>query len=274
MYLKAKLMLPCLLVAGLAMGSCSTSNDEPETPGNPDKEEPVNPDPEKPGETVIGSPSNVFVNAVPKAAAHVKSIILDEKGRVSTLKSDNGDVTFTYAQARAAQSYDVLMKVDGYDLYLTLGDNGFVKTANEYEDGENTNNFTLEYADNGHLTKVIHEEDRRLDIHYDAEEDIVQVDYYPWEESDFSSNAEKTYVHYTSDSHPSKVENKGCIMLWYYIFDIDMDRLEYAYYAGLLGKATRHLPWKSGEYDVTWKLNAMGYPIEVTVSDEKYTFSW
>ena len=57
---------------------------------------------------------------------------------------------------------------------------------------------------------------------------------------------------------------------------IDMDEMWFAYYAGLLGKATKHLPLKltyeSDSYeDITnfaWTLNANGFPTLLSIQSE------
>lgn len=66
------------------------------------------------------------------------------------------------------------------------------------------------------------------------------------------------------------------------IFGIDMDEMWFAYYAGLLGKATKHLPVKDyyianfanyEDYEdvirFTWELNTNGFPISLSVLSEK-----
>lgn len=89
-----------------------------------------------------------------------------------------------------------------------------------------------------------------------------------------------TTIAYTSETV------KGCIMLWDDTFGVDMDEMQYAYYAGLLGKVTKHLPVSCSEdngdevnnHTATWTLNSNGYPTKVIISDGNYsdeiTFSW
>ena len=59
------------------------------------------------------------------------------------------------------------------------------------------------------------------------------------------SNDEWEYsaaIDYTTDNITAPIENKGCLMLFDEILDVDMDEMIYAYYGGMLGKATKHLP--------------------------------
>ena len=62
-----------------------------------------------------------------------------------------------------------------------------------------------------------------------------------------------------------------------------MDEMWFAYYAGLLGKATKHLPLKlthkSGSYEditnFTWTLNANGFPILLeSTSKDNISIVW
>ena len=56
----------------------------------------------------------------------------------------------------------------------------------------------------------------------------------------------------------------------------------YAYYAGLLGKATKDLPVKlvDNKHDTqytqnfSWTLNSAGYPISFKGNHKTYSFSW
>ena len=67
------------------------------------------------------------------------------------------------------------------------------------------------------------------------------------------------------------IENKGCLMMFDELLDVDMDEMIYAYYGGMLGTATKHLPLRMhapyahdsfSDYDFKWTLNSNGYPIK------------
>ncbi len=87
-------------------------------------------------------------------------------------------------------------------------------------------------------------------------------------------------IKYTSDEMNAPIENKGCIMLFDETFSIDMDEMKYAYYAGLLGKATKDLPIEciSGDLDsdvFEWALDGNGYPVRCfTGYGSETTFDW
>lgn len=60
---------------------------------------------------------------------------------------------------------------------------------------------------------------------------------------------------------------------------VDMDEMKCAYYAGLLGKATKHLPVKNKDFTLNWTLNNAGYPIKLVIPESSspfntYTFEW
>lgn len=87
-------------------------------------------------------------------------------------------------------------------------------------------------------------------------------------------------IYYTSSTISTPLLNKGCVMLFDTTFGVDMDEMKYAYYAGLLGKATKHLPLQCVEkgekyennYYFTWTLNAAGLPVSFKSDYNNYTF--
>lgn len=86
-------------------------------------------------------------------------------------------------------------------------------------------------------------------------------------------------VAYTSDTTPAPIVNKGNIMLFNTTFGIDIGAMKYAYYAGLLGKATKNLPLqlidKSGnKNNFTWTVNSNGFPTAMTSGSHQYKFVW
>ena len=100
-------------------------------------------------------------------------------------------------------------------------------------------------------------------------------------------------IYYTSDAIKTPLENKGCLMLFDATFGIDMDEMDFAYYAGLLGKATKNLPIRytsqstiSGiasedTRDFSWSVNSNGYPTKLSMkslndytTNEDKVFVW
>lgn len=83
-------------------------------------------------------------------------------------------------------------------------------------------------------------------------------------------------------------------MMFDELLDVDMDEMIYAYYGGMLGTATKHLPLRMhtpyghdsqgfyfSDYDFKWTLNSNGYPTELIVKrpgegtwEDRYSFAW
>ncbi|MDE7473610.1 MAG: DUF4595 domain-containing protein, partial [Muribaculaceae bacterium] len=87
-----------------------------------------------------------------------------------------------------------------------------------------------------------------------------------------------TNVVYTNKTITTPLVNEGGIMEFDDAFELDMDEMNIAYYAGLLGKPTKNLPvglvdistsddWETGEittytsyYGLRWEMNGNGLP--------------
>lgn len=94
-------------------------------------------------------------------------------------------------------------------------------------------------------------------------------------EEKWDSKASGNPIYYTSRDVPTPIENKGGILC----VSLNDDALKYIYYAGLLGKGTRHLPVKA--YDnyylmqFLWKFDAEGYPLAVYEKGNlMHSFTW
>lgn len=237
------------------------------------------------------NPQNVFTGGIPKFFAGNK-IMTNADGLVSAITDEEGvNVSFQYPKATKAESayaYDVVMTIDYGEgdiliCYLTLGKNGFVSHCDEleiYEGETEAETWDFTYNSNGQLTQMLRSEGgyEKTQIKYDNG-DIVEVSTTSAEEPDESS----TYkIHYTSNTVQTAIDNKGCIMLFDNTLGIDMDEMGYAYLAGLLGKATKHLPVRCVDVEedyidiFTWTLNNAGYPIKLSFDDspETMTFAW
>ena len=80
-------------------------------------------------------------------------------------------------------------------------------------------------------------------------------------------------IFYTSSKVTSPIANKGCIMFFGGGLGIELDDLEYAYYAGMLGKATKHLPIYNMDKDndkttFDWTFNDNGFPTKIVIKSE------
>lgn len=224
------LKLTTLGLAGLALSFVSCSDDNDET-------------------TVITEPTveNVFSEGLP-ASVDGATFTTNEKGQVTKIVDGSDEFTFEYGTfSRAtAYTYNVLVTFsntrypeEGFEMYLQLNPQGFVKYALQVWDDEEdgTDEWWFEYNEDGQLTHLKRtESEDNFQVTY-ANGDItkvVQVD----EDNDRS---EYTFA-YTNDEFKSVVVNKGNVMIFDDFFRIDMDEMGIVYYAGLLGKSTKNLP--------------------------------
>ena len=130
-----------------------------------------------------------------------------------------------------------------YIFDMELNEQGFVSYCEETEPDGNLETWDFGYTADGHLNYMKRSEggNEVTNITY-ANGNIVKASMVSEEEP----NRVSVYtLFYTSDEVTEPVENKGSIMLFDELFNIDMDEMKYAYYAGLLGKATKDLPVKN-----------------------------
>lgn len=259
----------CLLVSCVLLVACNKDNDSGGNSGNENENGKTN--------TMI---NRVFVGKKPLSAGDIKSIELDKEGRASLMKLENKEmVKFDYSKKNV-----VLMNVydDGsleYALEMTIGKNGFVESVVEQDDGE-TKYWRFKYNSDGQLCYMWRSEsERETNITY-KNGDIVKVQTIDTDETEGERWEHITAINYTSKEYATSIENKGCVMLFDDAFDIDMDEMCYAYYAGLLGKSTKHLPLENDDisyniiYPICWTLDSDGYPISVNVYSDDIMFKW
>ena len=230
-----------VLGATMTFTSCGSNNDEPK------------------GEVVETgtevNPLRVFTGGMPVSFAGA-TILKNIKGQVSTIQSEDEMVTFEYkdmsTHASEAQP-QVVMTIKDKEATFTYNNDGQLLTMLRSEGGNKKT--TIKYQDGN----------------------IVET---TTTSAVYSNNKHSYKIFYTSENALSPIVNKGCLMLFDYTLGIDMDEMKYAYYAGLLGKATKNLPVKlvDNENDTdnfTWTLNSNGYPIsfkrDLTVA---YSFVW
>lgn len=160
-----------------------------------------------------------------------------------------------------------------------LNEKGYVKHAEmqQYDKDKKPYppySYDLTYNADDHIQTVIETKENRKSITTISykDGDIVSC-------TDKIGTETDTYVtHYTSKEVTTPIVNKGGLML-YDLFGVDIDELEITYFAGMLGKPTRHLPlgysWNGKKQNtVTWKLDKEGYPIqckEVLHPEKEYT---
>lgn len=268
------------VAVALVMNSCSDDNDEPEN---------------KPA--TGPSVDNVFTAGLP-ASVDGATFTTNGKGQVTKIVDGSEVVTFEYGKFSRATEYDAKMTVtdndypeDGCEFYMQLNAQGFVTYAlqvyNDPTDGENgdgTDTWEFQYNADGQLTSMKRSESSdSYSISY-ANGNITKVI-----QSEGDGDRSEYNFSYTNDEFKSSVDNKGNIMLFDSSFHVDMDEMEVAYYAGLLGKSTKNLPMgytmtgKEGgsSYDDSevyhWEFNSNNLPTKFWEGDYEYdatSFSW
>ena len=245
---------------------------------------------------IVGKPSNIFSNLSPKIVGKY-SIYYDEQGRVSMV-TERGEYTFRKAifnYSPADRDCDVRIDIDEENygemicLHVLLNKNGYAEYVSEIEDNRIDQDWKFEYNSNGQLIKMVRSEDgsETTTVTY-QDGDITKVE----RKSKFNDSGTNSTIEYGTE----KIENKGGVMLFDEMLCIDIDEMGFAYFAGLLGKPTSHLPQsnKSVSYSsgvsqmptyksFSWSLDANRLPVSVlieenyentTSSTKIYSFDW
>lgn len=265
------------LGATMTFSSCSNdNNDEPNAGKGGAAEIKVN-------------PLNVFTGGLPKSAGFM-TIQTNDKGQVSVIQAEDEKITFEYIESitHATNSPNMIMTVEDSEEKLVcnlfLNKNGFVTHCDGTtyykgkpkvgEDTPNHETWDFTYNNDGQLLTMFRSDDNeKTSITY-KNGDIVSIS----REWVGETGKDLDKVYYTSPSVSSPIPNKGCIMFYDSMLNIDMDEMEYAYYAGVLGKATQNLPVRlvsdENSTKFSWKLNSSGYPVSLMDVKETWSFSW
>lgn len=241
----------------IATSACSDDKDEP-TP--------------TPDVTTEANAKNVFTQGIPTQVGDM-TIVANNKGQVTEIKED-GDVIakFDYdgtkSRATRPTDYDMTMTTDDGDVfYIQLNNDGFIEYAfEEYTNPEDRLNdeWWFKYNDKGQMVEMKRSEgDNEItSIKYNADGDIIEVRV----KDDVDGEKHVTTVAYTDATHTASIINKSGMMLYDDSFRIDMDEMAPAYFAGLLGKGTTHLPLSAVEKTTIKSENYTG--------TDHYTFQW
>ena len=273
-------LLAIALGAAIALTACSKNSDGPD--GGEDK-----------GKVEV-NPTKVFVNGMPKIVDG-SVFTRDFKGRLSSIynREENVLIAFAYTSSILGTKDvpNVVMTVtDGdertvYNLFLNK--DGFVKYCDEidYEKKGNTPKTTtwnFEYNSDGQLIKAVESKDGVKTSSTIAYNDGDAVETVTMSEKD-GKETDHYRIYYTSKKVTSPIENRGCIMSFDVALGLDLDHLQIAYFAGMLGKATKHLPIYNMDKDndkttFDWTFNNNGFPTKIVVKSdderEESNFVW
>ena len=264
-------LLAIALGAAIALTACSKNSDGPD--GGEDK-----------GKVEV-NPTKVFVNGMPKIVDG-SVFTRDFKGRLSSIynREENVLIAFAYTSSILGTKDvpNVVMTVTDADertVYnLFLNKDGFVKYCDEidYEEKGNTPKTTtwnFEYNSDGQLIKAVESKDGVKTSSTIAYNDGDAVETVTMSEKD-GKETDHYRIYYTSKKVTLPIENRGCIMSFDVALGLDLDHLHGAYYAGMLGKATKHLPIYNMDKDndkttFDWTFNNNGFPTKIVVKDDE-----
>lgn len=261
------------------------------------------------GSTVtVVKPSEVFKGGLPKSAAGM-SISQNKEGLVTSIIGEDGEEAvfeYFFAETKADAMKDRAKitvtddEGDVTELNLQLNSNGYVEYCNSIDHAgtSDASEFTWEmkYDADGHLIEMRRSEGsgELTKITY-KDGDAVKTSTSYMGGGDMNGDGvldgndeweDGAIIDYTTGEIATPIDNKGCLMMFDELLDVDMDEMIYAYYGGMLGKATKHLPLAMRDADDTsvelsnykWTLNSDGYPTQLLIKDEgdekKYTFTW
>ena len=263
-------LLAIALGAAIALTACSKNSDGPD--GGEDK-----------GKVEV-NPTKVFVNGMPKIVDG-SVFTRDFKGRLSSIynREENVLIAFAYTSSILGTKDvpNVVMTVTDADertVYnLFLNKDGFVKYCDEIDYEEKGNNpktttWNFEYNSDGQLIKAVQTKDGVKTSSTIAYNDGDAVETVTMSEKD-GKETDHYRIYYTSKKVTLPIENRGCIMSFDVALGLDLDHLHGAYYAGMLGKATKHLPIYNMDKDndkttFDWTFNNNGFPTKIVVKSD------
>lgn len=292
-----RMLAASMLSAALCLGFTACSDDDENENG------------EGGGSTVtVVKPSEVFKGGLPKSAAGM-SITQNKEGLVTSIIGEDGEEAvfeYFFAETKADATKDRAKitvtddEGDVTELNLQLNSNGYVEYCNSIDHAgtSDASEFTWEmkYDADGHLIEMRRSEGsgELTKITY-KDGDAVKTSTSYMGGGDMNGDGvldgndereDGAIIDYTTGEIATPIDNKGCLMMFDELLDVDMDEMIYAYYGGMLGKATKHLPLAMRDADDTsvelsnykWTLNSDGYPTQLLIKDEgdekKYTFTW
>ena len=262
--------------------------------------------------TTVVNPEKVFTGGLPKSVSGM-SISQNEEGLVTSITTDEGEkAVFEYfpvtrAEASINSARITVTDEDGdvTELNLQLNSDGYVKYCKSIDHAgtPDADEFTweMEYDTEGHLIEMRRSEGggEITNITY-KDGDVIKTTTRYTAGGDINGDGvidsndewkDQATIDYVTTGVTVPIKNKGCLMMFDELLDVDMDEMIYAYYGGMLGKATKHLPLtghytydNSGnttEQNFSWALNSNGYPTELIVKrpgeemwEDKYSFTW
>lgn len=234
-----KMMAASMLGVALCLGFTACSDDDENENGEGGE-----------NTATVVNPSQVFTGGLPKSVSGM-AISHNEEGLVTNITTEDGDkAVFEYfpATTKADVAKDRARitvtdeEGDVTELNLQLNSDGYVEFCNSIDHAgtPDADEFTweMEYDTEGHLVVMKRSESdgEITNITY-KDGDVVKTSTRYVASGDLNgdgiidSNDEWEYsaaIDYTTDNITAPIENKGCLMLFDEILDVDMDELNKA----------------------------------------------
>lgn len=207
------------------------------------------------------------------------NFVYDDNNRLSSISSPllgTDAVSFSYVPGvENSFNYDLSMTIDDgeevINCYFKINDKGFVSTCLEqdyeigYEDDADCSTWTFSYNDADQISKI----ERAGAYNYSVSVDYINGDIYESTVSDDYGCVTVTTPYYSDHLNPQPIVNPGGFMMFDDFYSMEVGELSFAYFAGILGKTTIHLPiGKNDNYGtsglISWTIDASGYPSHYT----------
>lgn len=250
-------------------------------------------------QTITPNPEQVFTSGTLKNFDGL-AVTKNANGLITQISDDNDVYTFNYSSVTIdSVKYDLTIEYkdtendgdpsDNMTMYCKLNKDNFISEVYQIDGEGDIDTWTFGYNTDGQLNYMKRSEggNEVTTLTY-KDGDIIEVTetkeaIETREAREDKEDIKTSTITYTSETVTSKIANKGNIMLFDICFGVDIDEMEVAYYAGLLGKSTKNLPVarlrnnSDGDYTETfsWTLNKAGLPTEMKTNDnDSYTFTW
>lgn len=281
--LKWSAMVAMAVLATGGFSACDDDND--------------NPNPIQPGagDELTFNVSDVFEKGAPKGIGDM-NIQTDSEGRVTGMVNNTSGETVKFVRldknSDLARDFDLIMLIkegnETEELRLRLNKSGYVEYCQEKDVDGDMDEWSFEYNSHGQMSKMTRTEGAKevYEIKYDGNRNITEVVVTSDELHEGGTNV--------IDYGAAPIANLGNLMLFDECFGIDLDEMEYAYYAGILGRSTASLPIskvftgdipaQGDETDtLTWTFNDGGFPTNLIVTEksqwgemetDRFSFRW
>lgn len=269
-------ILLSILFASLTFSSCSDDDDDDKDGGNNGIENNDN------NSTFKGA-NAVFDKGFIKSIGN--NIFAYEDNR---LKAINGyyNITFDYSKENQVTMRTEIVNPqkdeENFTTTFHIGSNGFAEKAEIKEDGGNYTTFSFKYNTNNQIVEVESTEVEKYEDGDETEKESLKITY---DKNGNISKVEQTNdiegdvdVYITEYTYDLNLKNEG------QLFSVATDflgQIQEAYFAGLLGKGTSHLPItyksteESYEYSYKWNTDEKNRPIKQLANDSNYeSFEW